>query len=573
MRNSVIYTEHNNCQDCYKCIKECPVKSIKMEGHSASVIFESCIYCGQCVLTCPVKAKRYRDDLSKVQHWIDSGEQVIAMLAPSFVTDFDYLTTTEIVKILYRLGFSGVSETAIGADIVAHESMKWLEKQKDGVYISSCCPAVVNYLHIYLPEALNHLVPIVSPMVAHAKLLRKTMFPNAKLVFIGPCIAKKDESDAFPEYVDAAATFQAVKKWFDDERVELYNYDEINIPDDFIIGRPGIGGLFPVDGGMLTTMCENIKATETDFMTFSGMEQVIDICNEMKTWKEKGKLFLELMACKGGCIKGPAMINHDGVAAKRKALIDMHGMLQKSELPYKPLPMMDDDWKNDAFVRPYQLKCVHSEEEILEVLHSMGKWTAKDELNCTGCGYDSCRALAAAMLDGKAYREMCVSCMRKEAQEKASILLQKMPYGVVMVDDNLKVMDANHKFAEMLGEDVLFIFDAQPGLQGVDLKKLLPFYNYFESVLSTGVDMIEHDIRDGENYYHLSLMTIQKYKTVCGILQNMHQPEVQQELIVERIREVIKQNVENVQQIAYLLGENASFTESMLNSVVDSHKK
>ncbi|MEG2336443.1 MAG: (Fe-S)-binding protein, partial [Bacteroidales bacterium] len=261
------------------------------------------------------------------------------------------------------------------------------------------------------------------------------------------------------------------------------------------------------------------------------------------------------------------------VAAKRKALIDMHGLLQKSELPYKALPLIEDEWRNEAFVRPFQVKCVHSDEEIEEALHSIGKWTAKDELNCTGCGYDSCRALAAAMLDGKAHREMCVSCMRKEAQDKASILLQKMPYGVVMVDDNLKVMDANHKFAEMLGDEILFLFDAQPGLKGVDLKKLIPFYSHFESVLSTGVDVIEHDIRDGENYYHLSLMTIQKYKTVCGILQNMHQPEVQQELIVERIREVIKQNVENVQQIAYLLGENASFTESMLNSVVDSHKK
>ena len=202
----------------------------------------------------------------------------------------------------------------------------------------------------------------------------------------------------------------------------------------------------------------------------------------------------------------------------------------------------------------------------------MGKRTVKDEYNCMGCGYDSCRALAEAMLRGNAHREMCVSCMRQEAQDKASVLLQKMPYGVVTVDDQLKVVEANRKFAEIMGDELMQVYKAVPGLKGVDIRRVLPFHNLFESLLQSGGEMTEHDVREGDNFYHLSLVTIQQHKMVCGIIQNLRAPEMQYELLTDRIREVIKQNVESVQRIAYLLGENASFTESMLNSIVDSRE-
>ncbi len=574
MQESVIYTEKNNCQDCYKCIKECPVKSIRVENHMASVIKETCIYCGRCVITCPVEAKKYRDDLTMVQYWISSGEKVVACIAPSFVTDFNYMSTENIVKALYKLGFSAVSETAIGADVVAKESNKWLEQQENGVYISSACPAVVNYMHIHMPEALNHLCPIVSPMVAHARMLRKTeQYKDAKLVFIGPCIAKIDEKNYNSKDLDAVITFENIKKWFDDEKISLYPYEEIEIPNDFIVGKSERGSLFPVDGGMLATMCAEMKVADTNYMTFSGMDQVKDICSELEKWKPDSKIFIELMACTGGCIKGPAMINKDGIAAKRKAMIEMFGRLQKSDLPYNDLLNVDDaslNPINNEFVRPYQFLCKYSEEELKETLHSIGKWTQQDELNCNGCGYDSCRTFAEAVLDGKAHREMCVSCMRKEAQDKASVFLQKMPYGVVTVDDNLKIVEANSKFAEIMGEDIMQINDTLPGLHGVDVKKVLPFYNFFEALLLSGEEVIEHDIRSDENFFHLSLVTIQKYKLVCGIIQDLREPELQNELMVSRVKDVIKQNVESVQRIAYLLGENASFTESMLNSIIDS---
>ncbi len=543
-----------------------------MEDHSASVIFENCIYCGMCVTACPSKAKHYREDIGIVQHWITNGEKVVACLAPSFLIDFKELTTNQFVKNLYHLGFSHVSETAIGADIVAAESYKWLQNQPDGVYISSCCPAIVNYLHLYKPDALKHLTPLVSPMVAHAQLLRKTLGTDYKIVFIGPCIAKKEEGDNYNQYIDATITFQELQKWFDEEKTLTLNYDEISIPENYILGMAHTGGIFPVDGGMLTTMLEGVSATDTTFMTFSGMETVMDICNELENWKEKGKLYLELMACSGGCIKGPAMINPDGIAAKRKTMILRHNALQKNHQPYKELKPIALDLTN-TLSKPFKFKCFFSEEEINEVLESMGKFSISDELNCTGCGYNSCRSLAEAILNGQAQREMCVSCMRKEAQDKASILLQKMPYGFVMVDDNLKILDSNFKFAELFGDEIKLIYESKPGLKGMDLTKLISFHRYFRGLLTSGNNVIEHDVRDGENFFHLSLFTIQKYKSICGIIQNNRDPQVQREIMVKRIQDVIRQNVESVQRIAYLLGENASFTQSMLNSLVESQKE
>lgn len=573
MKENVIFTDKTYCQDCYKCIKECPVKSIKMDSDGASVLFDTCIYCGTCVKICPTGAKRYREDVSKVKYWIETGEKIVACLAPAFVSDFTYLSTEDFVKTLYKLGFAAVSEVAIGADIVARETSSWLNEQKDGVYMSSCCPAVVNYINIYQPELLPNLVPVVSPMVAHARLLRKTLSKNYKLVFVGPCIAKKDERDYNSEFIDAAITFENLKMWFDEMQCSQYPFDKIELPQDFVIGRPGLGDMFPVDGGMLSTMCEDMKVTECDYMAFSGMEQVIDICGEFPKWNLKGKIFLELMACKGGCVKGPAMINHSGIVAKRRSLLQMHSNLQKSEIPYVKLEETGDiNYINQEFKRDCRISCSYSEADIVEALHSIGKWSLSDEYNCTGCGYDSCRAFAEALLDGKVHREMCVSCMRKEAQDKASVLLQRIPYGVVTVDDRLKVVEANHNFAKIMGSEIEQIYEEIPTLKGLDIKAVLPFYSLFESLLTSGGDISEHDVRDGENFYHVSIVSIQQYKLVCGIIQNLRDPEMQYELMTDRIKEVIKQNVESVQRIAYLLGENAAFTESMLNSLVESQK-
>jgi len=571
-RDLVIYTEKINCQDCYKCIKVCPVKSIKVEDFSASVISNTCVYCGKCINACPAGAKRYREEIDLVQEWAGAEEPMIACLAPSFISDFENVTLVNLLKAFYCLGFSGVSETAIGADIVAQSTNDYLHSTKNSKVIATCCPSVVNYIKIYFPEHEKYLAPIVSPMIAHSRVLRKSGYSNHKLVFIGPCIAKKQESDLYEGEMDAVLTFNEFRKLMEIEGIYFADMEKVTLPENFVIGASQRAGLFPVDSGMISTMCKDIEPVDANYMCFSGMKAVMEVCGELSVWNPQQKTFVELMACDGGCIKGPATSDTQGVASKRNKLLSDFDIFKRSGLAVS-LPERVIDISNDRYKVPYKINCVYSETEIQEVLDSMGKRTKADELNCSGCGYDNCREYAVALLDGKAEREMCISQMRKEAQNQASVLLRKMPYGVVLVDENLRIVDTNAKFIDFGGEEITMISDALGGLAGADLRKIVSFHKYFAAVLASGEETSEFDIREDKRNLKLSIISIRPNKLVCGIIQNMDDSHLMKEIISEKIREVIKQNAESVQRIAYILGESASFTESVLNTVIDPDKK
>lgn len=571
-RELVIYTEKINCQDCYKCIKVCPVKSIKVEDFSASVINKTCIFCGKCINACPAGAKKYREEIDTVQQWIDDGEKIIACLAPSFISDFGEVPFESLIKALYSLGFAGVSETALGADMVARATNNYLATSKNQIVIATCCPSVVNYIKIYFPEHEKFLAPFVSPMIAHARMLRESGFRDSKLVFIGPCIAKKQESDIYGKEIDAVLTYQEFVKLMDTEGVFFEDMNRISLPDNFVLGASERAGLFPVDSGMISTMCKDVEPVDAGYMCFSGMKSVIEVCDELSGWNPSQKVFIELMACDEGCIKGPATSKKEGVACKRNKLLSDFDAFKKSGLAVS-LPAVDINLSNEAYKVPYKINCLYSDAEIQEVLRSMGKHTKSDELNCSGCGYDNCRAYAVALLDGKAEKEMCISQMRKEAQNQASILLRKMPYGVVLVDENLIIVDSNEKFIEQGGEEIKMIAETLGGLAGADLRKIIPYYKHFSAALLSGKENSEFDVREEGKNIRLSIVTIRPNKLVCGIIQNMDDSQLMKEIISEKIKEVIRQNAESVQRIAYILGESASFTESVLNSVIEKEKK
>jgi iron only hydrogenase large subunit-like protein len=568
-RQHPIYTEKNNCQDCYKCLKQCPVKAIKIEDASASIITERCIYCGHCVQICPVGAKKVRNDKQQLIQSLDFGKKVIACLAPSYISEFINGTNTLLIAGLKKLGFFGVSETALGAELVSFETRKWLNDQPNGVYISSCCPSAVDFICKYYPNLSSNLIPVLSPMQAHAKLVKDIYGQDTEVAFFGPCIAKKDEVDQENGLTDYALTFKDLKEWLD-ENVPDWD-SSINEADTTFIPFPANkGNLFPVDGGMIANMKESASITDLSYMTFSGVNHIKEIVGDIPKWNIQGKLFLELLICEGGCIKGPGTIDHSSAAIKRQRILGAAGNSKKSIL-YKEnsfeLPVIG---RNFDYIIPVN-EPEPTEEQIQNALTATAKFTVDDELNCGGCGYDNCRDFAKAMLKGKAERTMCVSYMRKVAQDKASILLQKMPSGVVIVDENLKIIDANKKFIELLDEDTREIFDSGQNLDGADLRKLVPFYKMFTSVINTGEEMIEYYVREKGQYLHVSIITIQPYKIVCGVIQNMREPEVRKDIVLEHTKKVIRQNMEVVQKIAYLLGENASFTESMLNSIIESH--
>lgn len=577
-KSSAIYTEKNDCQDCYKCVKACPVKAIKLEDNSASVIPELCIYCGKCTQVCPANAKKVRDDIPKVLHALQN-EKIIVSLAPSYLSEYNNEDISRVIAAYREAGFYGVSETALGAEKVALDTKIWLENQENGVYLSSCCPSAILLVKKYYPQYSKSIAPVYTPMVAHAKFL-KEIYPDVKVLFVGPCIAKKEEVDQFPGLVDYVLTFKDMDALFDSMGI-YYEFMKPSPEDVFIPMKANKGNLYPIDGGMLTCMIESLtsdverinhNSTEEvpiRYMTFSGVQNLIDILDDFESIDPRCKTFIEIMTCDAGCIKGPGSTNSKSSASKRLDVLEKVKVEPRDKDMEKALNSIDISTSYDFI--PKIEKTEYTLQQIYEALSWVNKKSEADELNCSGCGYDNCREFAKALLSGKAEADMCISYMRRMAQDKTNILLKKMPSGIVIVNDKMKVVDANQNFAELLGDELVQIYETNPGLRNADFTKLVPFHKLFSQVLQTGVDLVDQDIRDKENYYNVSILSIQNHTLVCGLIQNLHSPQVREDLVLNRTKEVIMENMKVVQQIAYLLGENASFTESMLNSILESH--
>lgn len=556
-----IYTEPENCQDCYKCIRECPVKAIRIENNKAYIIQERCIYCGHCTQVCPTGAKKIRDGVSRTKITLNAHPKVILSLAPSYISEFGDIPAANLIAAIRKLGFMAVSETALGAELVSSKVNQFLKNSPAGVYISSACPVIVEYIRKYSKEHIPAITPLFSPMLAHAKILKHLYGNDVKVIFAGPCICKKLEADNFKNLVEVAITFRDLKEWFDKESIDPLK-QTITPDDKFIPYASGIGALYPVEGGMLAGLIKKDKQIVK--MAFSDMENIKDVIKNLNPKRENDSLFLELLSCKGGCINGPARLSQSSLAIKRYNVINECNPGNPQE-DFKDLDLTNI-YKADTNIKDAH----HTEEEIKQALAAVGKTCAEDELNCSGCGYDSCRDFALAMLEGRAEENMCVSYMRKVAHDKATVLLQKIPAGVLLVDTDLKIVDMNRYGASLLGDDVLTVYDVSPGLHGVELSKICTLSDLFNAVLTTGKEVTERQIRENDKVWLLSIYNIQPHRLVFGLLQDLHEPYVRKEWMLEKTEDVIRKHMDTVQQIACLLGENAAYTDSTLRAVMET---
>lgn len=555
-----IYTEPDNCQDCYKCVRECPVKAIQIENNKAYIIEKRCIYCGHCTQVCPTGAKKIRDGISRVRLTLQNHPQVILSLAPSWVSEFETEEAPQLIAAIRKLGFTAVSETAIGAELVSSRVSEYLQQSEPGVYISSACPVVVEYIRKYSTEHITSITPVLSPMLAHAKILKQHYGNDVKIIFAGPCICKKLEADNFRDLVEVAITFRDLKEWMKKEKI-IPAQLTVSPEDHFVPWSSGLGSLYPIEGGMLPGVREEKKRIIK--MAFSDLGNIKDVIKNLDIRREKDTIFLELLACKGGCINGPAKLSQTSLAIKRYNIQNKCTVVREG--------ISDDLTPIDISTHFQTADCSHaphSEEEIKQALTAVGKTCPEDELNCSGCGYDSCRDFAIAMLEGRAEENMCVSYMRKVAHDKATVLLQKIPAGVLLVDQELKISDMNHFCANLLGEEISMIYEASPGLAGVELEQVCPFPDLFRAVLTTGKEIKERRIHEQEKIWLLSIYNIQPHRLVFGILQDLREPYVREEWMLEQTREVIRKHMATVQQVACLLGENAAYTDATLRSVM-----
>jgi iron only hydrogenase large subunit-like protein len=559
-----IYTEKRECQDCYKCVRNCPVKAIKIEGGYASVIPELCILCGHCVEVCPNNAKRVRDDLPRARQLVAMKPRVLVSLAPSYVTDFPAIEPGQLIQAIRRLGFFGVSETALGAQQVSAQAATLLRDNPERVLISSACPTVVSHLQKHRPDDAKHLTGLLSPLLTHCKMLRERFGPEIGIVFIGPCVAKKIEAVQHPELLDIALTFEDLRRWLAMEKIvpELITPEPI---DRFIPESAAEGAWYPVDGGMIAGMKSTCAVNECSFMAFSGLNAIDKAIDGIAEMQPDGGLFLELLACEGGCVNGPLAARRNATAAKRARILRQGHAAAGIPLPRPAVIDSTTDISAPPPVIPQ-----FTERQYREALRKVGKLLPDDELNCGGCGYDSCRAFAAALMSGKAEPAMCVTNMRKLAHKKANALIQKMPSAVVIVNNALKIIECNAAFA------ALFIKDATPSpdlvtqLEGRMLSEVMPFASLFASVLKSGEDILDRDLRYQNTILHTAIFSIEKNTLAGGIIQDITKPAVQKEQVIRKAREVIQKNLSTVQKIACLLGENAAESEITLNSIIDS---
>lgn len=556
-----IWTEKTQCQDCYKCVRNCPVKAIKIEGGYASVIPEFCILCGQCVEVCPNGAKRVRDDLPQARQLLKARERVYVSLAPSYVSEFPDLRPAQMVRALKQLGFGGVSETALGAQEVSAQAAAALTSGRNKVLFSSACPTVVSFLQKHRPADSASITGLLSPLLTHCTMLRRVLGPDIGIVFIGPCIAKKAEAAAHPELLDTALTFEDLRRWFKAEKIDPAAVDP-DVVEPFYPERAAEGTWYPVDGGMIAGMKAQCGVNDVSMMAFSGLSAVAKAIEGLNQQPPEAPLFLELLACEGGCVNGPKAAKRDGTAAKRCRVLR-----QCASAPGK-LPRKASVDTQSAFAVAAVPAPAPPETRLREALRTVGKFSREDELNCGGCGYDSCREFAMALLDQKAERSMCVTYMRKLALKKANALIQKIPSAVVIVNDAMRIIEHNRAFAEMFGLKT----DEAEGAsgEGFMLAEAVPFANLFHTVLKTGEEILDRDLRYKSTILHTSIFTIEKHCIVGAILQDVTEPAVRKQQVIRKAQEVIQRSLATTQEIARLLGENAAESEITLNSIIES---
>lgn len=560
-----VYTLKNECNDCYKCIRSCHVKAIRIQGGNASVINNKCIACGRCVTVCPVGAKKVRGDIEKVKTLLLTGKKVYVSLAPSWAGVYD-MPKEKLIAALKKLGFAGVSETAIGAQEVSIQSAKMLNEVNSGLYISSACPVIDDYIRYYRPEFTKCITPIASPALTHCELLKKELGEDIKVVFIGPCIAKKNEADRHPDLMAAALTFDELNYWFKEDFIDVKNIKS----DDtchFVPECAYEGSLYPIEGGMNETIKKTgIKNNDVTFIALSSLEDFDKALQNIDLEKIENKIFVEALACSGGCINGPSISSE-----KSKILItsDIYANVKyRDEIPTEPRTVVQTEY----IPEPIE-KVEYSMEQVTKALRKISKHTLDDELNCSGCGYASCREFVNALIAGDAEPSQCVSYMRKIAVRKAAAMLRCMPSAVVIVDSNMEIVEANDSFARMFLSDEMYeIFSSRAeGLTGACIDRIVSFPELFKSALDTGREIHQEHYTIKDKVYDISIFTIEDNELVGAVISDITRSEMDRSKIARKAREVITKNIATVQEIASLLGEHMVETELLLSSIAEDY--
>ena len=546
----------SNCKNCYKCIRHCPVKAIRFSGNQAHIIGNECILCGQCFVVCPQNAKQIVDETEKVKVLLQSGDPVVVSLAPSFVANYEGVGICAMRDALQKLGFYEVEETAIGATIVKNEYERMLKEDERDIIITSCCHSINLLIQKYFPAELEYLADVVSPMQAHCMDIKKR-FPKAKTVFIGPCVAKKDEAEHYEGIVDAVLTFEELTNWLKEENIELKT--------DMDSTEESRARFFPTTGGILKTMAQD--APGYTYMALDGIDNCVDALRDIESGKIH-KCFIEMSACVGSCIGGPVMEKYHR-SAPIKDFITIANYAGSKDFDVVQPDNMELK-KHFTYIEHRLPK--PSETEIYNVLRQMGKFKTSDELNCGSCGYNTCREKAIAICQGKAEISMCLPFLKDKAESFSDTIVKNTPNGLIVLNEELEVQQINEaarnimnirSSTDVLGDLVVRIMDPKD----------------FMEVRTTGKDIRNKKVYLAEykRYIEQSVVYDKDSHLLIGIMRDITDEQNEREKkenisrqTVEVADKVVDKQMRIVQEIASLLGETAAETKIALAKLKES---
>ncbi|HHY46399.1 MAG TPA: hypothetical protein GX506_03770 [Firmicutes bacterium] len=609
----LITTIEARCKDCYKCVRSCPVKAIRIRSGHAEVVHERCILDGRCTVICPQRAKKVESDLGRVKEFLSSGRKVVAGLAPSFITVTGMITPGKLVSALTALGFWRVQETALAAEFVAREHARLICEGRRPL-ISSSCPAIINLVERHYPEFIPYLAPVASPMVVQGRLVKWALGRDVVFVFIGPCIAKKEEArdKHVRGAVDAVLTFDELYGWMEEAGIDAGALPEspfwpgprwlrdMLVRGDTRAGGPGLGRFFPVAGGLAGTAGMDAGLLARDVITISGIEQCLSYLSRFP--REDEPALVEALACEGGCLDGPglreaALKAGQDLFARRERLLSYAeqeapygndapaGVSSLSAGPRDEPHDRDNDRDVDSKApsgmppgvlplrRAYSSKKVSlpqpGEEDIRRILEATGKFTGEDELNCGACGYDSCREKAVAVFQGMAEVEMCIPYMRKRAESMAQATFAFAPNGIIIVDKNLAILDVN----PVIERKFLMRKEA---VKGRNLEDLLDARVFKEAVAKGGIATGEVSYPAYGIVTSQTVVYVSEEDMAIGILADITEEKAREERLskmreetLTSAQDVIARQMRVAQEIAGLLGETTAETKLVLTRLME----
>lgn len=559
----VIDFKDAKCRHCYKCVRHCEVKAISVENEQARIIQERCINCGHCMEVCPQNAKTLASDIDRVKGYIQSGARTVVSIAPSYLGVLDHDDPQQVAGALLKLGFSEVRETAEGAAMVTNEYKKLIREGRLKTIITTCCSSMNDLVEKYYPECAEFMAPVVSPMVAHGRYIKKLYGADTRVIFLGPCIAKKREAEGDTRVegaIDAILTFEELISWLREEGIDIRECENgaFGNPD------PEVNRLYPIGGGVIASVLAGEELGSYSKVEVDGLTNCMELLEAVKNGELDG-CFIEANVCDGGCIKGPASSNWN------KSFVKARVKLQNSvvKTPMTELP----DMSTEELARSFEDRSVREnqppEEEIRRILNNIGKFTPEDELNCGACGYETCLDKAVAVYNGKAENNMCLPYTLMQSESMSNIVLDVTPDIILIIDSEMKIRECNRRAQAVLG---------------VGKEEALERY-IFEFIEA---DDIEEAFRTKQNVYntkikleqYMTRRTIVYIKDLDCVLVTYHDITREEKMkeqhyqfkleAMEIAQKVIDKQMTAAQEIAGLLGETTAETKVTMMKLRDS---